>query len=87
MSKVNVFKHLYPILFYNGDIMAEYKIIFNKDACIGCSACVSACPDNWEMDGDKAKPKVIEIDESQLSCNKEAEDVCPVGAIKLEEIK
>lgn len=67
--------------------MAKYKIIFNRDDCIGCGACASTCPDNWGMDGDKAKPKVSEIDESQLKCNKEAEDVCPVDAIIIEEKK
>ena len=67
--------------------MVKYKIVFDKDACMGCGACVGACSDSWEMDGDKAKPKVSEIDENQLKCNKEAEDVCPADAIKIEEVK
>lgn len=67
----------------------EYKIVFSKDDCIGCGACTNACPDNWEMndDGDKAQPKSLKIDEQMFSCNKDAEDVCPVGAIKVEEIE
>ena len=66
--------------------MADHKIIFSKETCIGCGACTSTCPDNWEMDdsGEKAKPKKLQITESELACNKEAEDVCPVSAIKIE---
>lgn len=84
-----LFKSLNSIVFCSGDVMVKYKIEFNEDSCIGCGACASACPDNWEMDvvAGKAKLKVSEIDESQLNCNKEAEDVCPADAIKIEEIK
>ncbi len=69
--------------------MADYKIIFDRDDCIGCGACVSACPDNWEMEdvGDKAKPKKVEISDKEYACNKEAEDACPVDAIIIEEKK
>ena len=35
--------------------MAKYKIEVT-DECIACGACVAQC-DNFEMDGDKAKPK------------------------------
>jgi len=62
--------------------MAKFKIKYNKDVCIGCMSCVSICPDNWEEDGDKVKPKKTEVDD--IGCNKEAEDVCPVDAIKIE---
>ncbi len=58
------------------------KIKFNKEACIGCGACTSVC-DNWVMEGDKAKPKRTTIPEKELKTNKEAEDVCPVNAIKI----
>jgi len=69
--------------------MADYKITFKRDDCIGCGACVNTCPDNWEMEagGDKAEPKTLEIDEKEYACNKEAEDVCPVDAIIVDEIK
>ena len=58
------------------------KIKFDKEACIGCGACASVC-DNWVMDNDKAKPKKTTISEDELKSNKEAEDVCPVDAIKI----
>ena len=59
------------------------KIKFDKEACIGCGSCASVC-NNWIMDGDKAKPKKTIIPEKELKSNKEAEDICPVGAIKIE---
>jgi len=61
--------------------MGKYKIIFNKEACIGCGACVAICPENWEMKGDKASPKKIELE--SLGCNQKAADACPVTAIKI----
>ncbi len=65
--------------------MAKYKIKYDREICIGCQSCVSICPNNWEEDGDKVKVKETEVDD--LGCNKEAEDICPVDAIKVEEIK
>ena len=67
--------------------MGKFKITLKKDECIGCGACASTCPDNWEMEqGDdvKAKPKKTELEE--IGCNKEAAEVCPVDVIKIEEI-
>ncbi len=60
--------------------MAKFKIEYNKDECIGCGACVAQC-DNWELEGDKAKPKKIELDD--VSCNQDAADGCPVNCIKV----
>ena len=60
-----------------------FRIVQNKEKCIGCGACVSVC-DNWEMDDDgKAKPKNTEIEKA--GCNKEAAEMCPVQCIKVEE--
>jgi len=64
--------------------MAEYKIEFKRDECIGCGACAAVCPDNWEMKDDgKSTPKKIAIDKAELKCNEEAADVCPVDIIKI----
>ena len=49
----------------------------NKKKCIGCGACVSTCPQVFEMDGDKAKVKA----QKDIPCVKEAIDSCPAGAI------
>ena len=71
--------------------MVRYKIEYNKEECIGCGACVSQCPENWELiesdEGFKAKPKSTEINEDQYASNQEAVDICPVDCIKLEKVK
>ncbi len=57
-----------------------------KEDCIGCGACTSVCPNNWEMGEDgKARPKTTEL--PNLDCNKDAEEICPVKCIKIEESK
>lgn len=64
--------------------MAKFKIEQDRDACIGCGACTSVCPDNWEMKGDKSHPKETEVDD--VGCNQEAADVCPVQCIKIKKV-
>jgi len=61
-----------------------YKIEVDKETCIGCGACVAQC-DNFEMDGDKAKPKEAKVND--ISCNQDASDACPVTAIKITKLK
>ena len=65
-----------------------YKITQKHEECIGCGACVSACPDNWEFGDDgKAKPKKLIISNGEFNCNKRAEEVCPVEIIKIKDEK
>ncbi len=59
------------------------KIKFDKEASIGCDACASVC-DNWVMDGDKVKPKKMDISKNEWNSNKEAEEICSVKAITIE---
>ena len=68
--------------------MAKYKVELDRPGCIGCGACVAACPENWEMqtDGKTLQKKKI-IDETELELNKEAEEVCPVNVIHLSKIE
>ena len=61
--------------------MAKYKIEVNKETCIGCGACVSTCPDFFELQEDKSVAKKTETDD--IGCAKEAASVCPVNAIKI----
>lgn len=58
-----------------------YKIIVTQD-CIGCGSCVAVC-EMFELVEAKAKHKKEKIEE--ISCEKEAADICPVQAIKMEE--
>jgi len=56
------------------------KISINKEKCIGCGACVSICPNVFELKNGKAQAKVKETKET---CAKEAADSCPVQAISV----
>ncbi len=71
--------------------MSSYKITHDRKACIGCGACVSVCPENWEMiekNGEfKAKPKKLEINEDEYTSNNEASTICPVECIHIEAVK
>jgi len=52
------------------------------DGCIGCSACISACPVSvLEMDGDKAKL----VKPAECTSCAACVDSCPVTAIAMED--
>lgn len=52
-----------------------------NDTCIGCGACVAVAPENF----DYQEGVSVVINEEITEATKEALDVCPVGAIELEE--
>ena len=60
-----------------------YKIELDKEKCLGCGACTQC--NNWELKDGKASPKKTELDD--IGCNREAEEICPVKAIRIIEIK
>lgn len=73
------------------------KITQDHNGCIGCGACAAVCPDFWEMNEKDGKAVPIkcqfeegkdtyefEVEEKDMSCNKEAAEVCPVQVIKIE---
>ena len=61
-----------------------FKISIDKEKCIGCSSCTAICPKSFELKKDKAIPKQQIIE--KITCEPDAEAVCPVQAIKIEEI-
>ena len=71
--------------------MATFKVIHDRDNCIGCAACSMVCPKFWSMGGDgkadlkDAKDNVLEISDEDLDCNKEAAESCPVSVIRVED--
>jgi ferredoxin len=79
--------------------MAKYKIIFDREACIGALACNAVAPkfyllaDDGKVDLSKAvlnpqtKKFELVIETDALEINKEAADACPVHAIVIQEIK
>ncbi len=59
------------------------RIMHDKNVCIGCGACVAVCPENWEMASDgKSKLKKTEL--TDLGCNMDAAQSCPVNCIHIE---
>lgn len=55
----------------------------DTDTCIGCGACVSVCPEVFEI-GDDGKSHVKDPDGCSEEDLKQARDMCPVNAISLE---
>lgn len=59
------------------------KVKVDKNKCIGCGACESLCPDCFELiDG---VSNVKNDGKNCGDCAKEAADMCPVGAITVED--
>lgn len=58
-----------------------FKITVDRESCIGCGACAAAC-DNFKLVDGKSMPIKTEV--ANIGCSKEAADICPVGAIKIE---
>lgn len=71
----------------------RYKIVYDKDECIGAFACVAAEPDTWEMDDSGAKADLKGFDEQnedqyikyvdELGENLLAAQSCPVNCIHI----
>lgn len=75
--------------------MAKYKIIFDREACIGALACVKVAPEFYLIANDgkvdlkgatfneKTQKYELIIEDKYFSENTYAERVCPVQAIEL----
>ena len=63
----------------------KYKIVFDRENCIGAAACAAVHPDNWEisMQDGKANVKKTDIEEEELRQNMEAAQACPVNVIHI----
>jgi ferredoxin len=69
----------------------RYKVIFDRDLCIGAAACATAQPEGWEIDKEDGKANLIGgektgvekfemvFDESQYKKFLDASEVCPVA--------
>ena len=66
----------------------KYRISVNKATCIGCGACTSVSENFAMEEKDEVKAVVVNPDVEDLNLNeREAEEVCPVDAIHIEEIE
>ncbi|KYH28428.1 MULTISPECIES: ferredoxin [Clostridium] len=62
------------------------KAFVDQDTCIGCGLCPSICPDVFDMGDDgKAHTIVDEVPGDAEDCAVEAQESCPVSAIKVED--
>ncbi len=62
------------------------KVKVNKDACIGCGACMSICDAVFEIEDDglsSVKPEGV--NDENMDAIKDAQASCPTGAIEVEE--
>jgi len=57
------------------------KISVDKDTCIGCGLCENICPKSFKMQDGKAEAINSTVD--KITCEKEAEESCPVDSIKI----
>lgn len=76
----------------------NYKIVHDRDVCIGCSACASVCPKYWTMNTDGKSDIVDAINtgngEEELldnltedfEDNMDAAESCPVNCIHIHDI-
>lgn len=73
-----------------------FKVLFFRNKCIGCNACVEAAPQRWRMshkDGKSNLLKSIEkkgiyqavLSEDELESNIKAAENCPVKIIRIQE--
>ncbi|MDD2913527.1 MAG: ferredoxin [Candidatus Pacebacteria bacterium] len=71
------------------------KIILDREKCISCGSCWSNCPRYFQK-GDDEKAQLVgkkrvndkkeeELDIEELSCAKDAADMCPVEIISIVE--
>ncbi|MEI6058352.1 MAG: ferredoxin [archaeon] len=58
-----------------------HKITVDQNLCIGCGSSEAVCPKSFEMKDAKAHPKKASFD--KITCEKEAEAICPTQAIKI----
>jgi ferredoxin len=82
--------------------MAKFKIIYDRENCIGAGACVAVDPKLWELSDDDNKADLLKgtfneetqrweliVDDSEVDMDviQESADVCPVNVIEIKKIE
>ena len=60
-------------------------IIIDEETCIGCGQCEEVCPDIFKLEDEKAVVILDEVPPNLKDCCREAEEICPVSAITIED--
>lgn len=80
----------------------KYRIVHDRDICIGCSACASVCPKHWIMEDDgkasivnhtktgNGEEEILGTTEKPLTedfeDNMDAAESCPVNCIHIKKV-
>jgi len=81
--------------------LVKYRVTVDRSSCIACGAAPAVCPEVFELGSDNGKSRVIEkysigtdssisvgeVPEELYTCVKNAAEVCPVDAIKVEKVE
>jgi ferredoxin len=79
--------------------MAKLKVTIDRDQCISDMACVSLCPEVFEMNENDGKSSIVakyrvggnlgegEVPVELEDCTKSAAEACPVSIIKVEKVE
>ena len=59
-------------------VITMEKPYVEKEKCVGCGACIAICPSGFKLKDGKSY-----IKDPSAKCLKKAQEICPVGAIKL----
>lgn len=59
-------------------------VVIDVDECIGCEACVEACPEVFAFNDDEEKAYVVEGADADADCVEEAIASCPAECIEIE---
>ncbi len=59
------------------------KVAVDPEICEGCESCVELCPEVFDMEGDVAVARHIDVPEDLKECAQDAADSCPVDAISV----
>ncbi|MBF0484390.1 MAG: ferredoxin [Candidatus Omnitrophica bacterium] len=60
------------------------KAKIDKNLCVGSQDCISACPEVFKMEGEKAAVQIDQVPKEAEDKCRTARDGCPAGAISIE---
>ncbi len=77
--------------------MVKYRIVYDRDACIGAAACEDLDPDRFKINpddgkadlegGKEDKPGLFIMEVDDVSDSLKAAKACPVQAIKIKDLE